>query len=114
MSRLTPVIKIPRLAGIVFCLFLFITVVSCMTLPPPPIDHYTLARAAIDAAKIVDAAKYSPGYFHKAEVSYRAAQKAYDNREYNEAMESFRLAKEFAEKAENSARLIRFKNGEVL
>jgi len=83
-------------------------------LPPPPVDSYVLARSALEAAKAVDAARYSPGYFHKAENAYRNAQALYKDREYDEARDEFNHARDLAEKAENSARLIRYKNGEVL
>jgi hypothetical protein len=89
-------------------------VLASCTLPPPPVEDYVLARAAIDAAKAVDAGRYSAGYFHKAEVMYRKAQSLYDDRDYDQAHEAFLLARDYAERAENSARLIRFKNGDVL
>lgn len=86
---------------------------GCVT-SPPPVEDYALARSALDYAKAVDAARYSSGYFHKAEESYRKAQAFFEDREYLAAKKEFKKAKEAAEKAENSARLIRFKNGEVL
>ncbi len=115
MVRPTVEKKSSKLAALYLFLTLFFGGVNaCVTLPPPPIEQYTLARAAIDAAKAVDAARYSPGYFHKAELAYRTAQTAYEDRDYETASEEFRSAREYAEKAENSARLTRFKNGEVL
>ena len=114
MSRRTRACKNSQLAGLVFLLLLLsVVLASCVTIPAP-IEEYTLARAAIDAAKSVDAARYSPGYFHKAEVSYRTGQLDFDDREYENAILEFTQAREYAERAENSSRLIRFKNGEVL
>jgi len=114
MSRQTGSWKKSQLAGLGFILlFLSEILVSCVTIPAP-IEEYTLARAAIDSAKSVDAARYSPGYFHKAEVNYRTGQLDFDDREYENAILEFIQAREYAEKAENSSRLIRFKNGEVL
>ena len=101
---------ISRAVAIFLCSFAF----SSCVLPPAPVEVYALARAAIDAAKAVDAARYSAGYFHKAEQTYRSAQQEFDEREYESAKEDFLRAKDYAERAENSARLIRFKNGEVL
>lgn len=86
---------------------------GCVTTPPPTED-YTLARAAMDAAKAVEAARYSPGYWHQAEESYRHAETLYQDHEYSAAQKEFVKARLAAEKAENSARLIRQKNGEVL
>ena len=93
--------------------FFIITLLSgCETILP--VDDFSLARTAIEAAKSVESAKYSPGYMHKAEVAYDRAVSMYKEHEYEEAREEFRMARLWAEKAENSARLIRFKNGEVL
>jgi hypothetical protein len=86
---------------------------GCVT-TPPPIEEYTLARAAMDAAKGVEAARYSPGFWHQADQSYRKAQVLFEEQNYQEAQKEFQRARQAAEKAENSARLIRQKNGEVL
>lgn len=86
---------------------------GCVT-TPPPVEEYTLARAAMDAAKVVEAARYSPGFWHQADEAYRQAEIFYKDHEYSDAKKEFLKAKQAAEKAENSARLIRQKNGEVL
>jgi len=86
---------------------------GCVTMAPP-MDEYVLARTALESAKSVDAARYSAGFFHKAELAYKKAQQHFEDREYIEATAEFRKSRDAAEKAENSARLIRFKNGEVL
>lgn len=97
----------------VILLLLITQLMGCVT-APAPIEEYTLARAAIDAAKTVEASRYSPGYWHQAEEGYRRAQALMEEREYEDAKEEFTRARIAAEKAENSARLIRQKNGEVL
>jgi len=79
-----------------------------------PIQEYTLADTAIKAAKAVQAVRYSPGYWHEAEEAYRQARILYAEREYEQAADLFNKARLAAEKAENSARLIRLRNGEVL
>lgn len=79
-----------------------------------PIEEFTLARAAIDSAKAVESSRFSPGNWHQAEESYRRAQALYEEREFEEAKQEFIRARIAAEKAENSARLVRQKNGEVL
>ena len=81
---------------------------------PPPILEYTLADTALKAAKTVQAVRYSPGHWHEAEELYRQARILYNEREYEQAIELFNRARIAAEKAENSARLIRLRNGEVL
>lgn len=95
------------IAALAFCL------VGCVT-SPPPIDDYALARAALEAARSVEAARHSPGYYHQAEEAYRKAKLLYEEREYEDARNMFVRARIAAEKAENSARLIRMKSGEVL
>ncbi len=87
--------------------------VGCVNFPPP-IEDYTLADAAVKAAKSVQAVRYSPGYWHQAEEFYRQARILYREREYEQAKDLFVQARQAAEKAENSARLIRQKNGDVL
>lgn len=81
---------------------------------PPPILEYTLADTALKAAKAVQAVRYAPGHWHEAEEAYRQARILYNEREYDQALELFNRARVLAEKAENSARLIRQRNGEVL
>ena len=93
--------------------FLLSHLAGCVT-APPPMEDYVLAEAAINAAKKVEASRHSAGYFRKAELAYKKAQQLLEEREYQAAQDEFRKAREAAERAENSARLIRFKNGEVL
>ena len=100
--------KIVLAFGII-CFFLW----GCITVPPPN-EEYTLSRAALDAAKSVQAARYSPGFWHQSEEYYRQAKILYGEREYEDAKILFLKAKAAAEKAENSARLLRQKNGDVL
>ncbi|GIL16802.1 MAG: hypothetical protein BroJett040_05530 [Oligoflexia bacterium] len=88
--------------------------VSGCVIAPPPVEEFTLARAALDSAKAVEAARHSPGFYHQAEESYRRGKALYEDRDYETAKIEFLKAKQAAEKAENSARMIRFKNGEVL
>ncbi len=84
-----------------------------MTASPPKLD-YTLAKSAIDAARSVQAVRYSPGNWHQAEEFYRQAKILYNEREYEQAQLLFDKARQAAERAENSARLIRQKNGDIL
>lgn len=86
---------------------------GCQTIPAP-LEEYSLARAAIDAARSAQAARLSSGYWHQAEEAYRKGRNYYQERDYERAKEQFIRARLAAEKAENSARLIRQKNGDVL
>ena len=61
-------------------LFSFIAI-GCVTTPQPK-SEYVLAKIAIDAAKAVQAARYSPGFWHQAEENYRRAKILYSEREY--------------------------------
>lgn len=81
---------------------------------PPPLEEYTLARAAIEAAREVQAARHSPGFWHQAEEAYRKARVHYNDREWEDARLEFNKARMAAEKAENSARLIRQRSGDIL
>jgi hypothetical protein len=86
---------------------------SCVHIPPPLLE-FTLADTALKAAKAVQAVRYSPGYWYEAEESFRQAKILYNEREYEQARDLFNKSRLAAEKAENSARLIRQRNGEVL
>lgn len=92
---------------------MFIVLAGCQT-TPRPIKEYSIARVALDSARSADAPRHSPGFWHQAEEAYRRGQLAYRNRNWSEALDEFTKAKLAAEKAENSARLIRQKSGEVL
>ena len=54
------------------------------------------------------------GTVHEAEEAYRQGKILYGEREYEQAKDLFIKARIAAEKSENSARLIRLRNGEVL
>lgn len=79
-----------------------------------PLEEYALARVAIESAREVQASRHSPGFWHQAEEAYRKARVHYNDREWEDARIEFIKARSAAEKAENSARLIRQKSGDVL
>lgn len=81
---------------------------------PEPVQPWAFARTALESAKQVDAPRLSPGNWHRAEEAYRKAQILYQEREYKEASEYFMQAQLAAEKAENAARYLKWKNGESL
>ena len=102
-----------RLIYRLFIGILFTVIVGCQTVPAP-IEDYSLARAAVDAARSVQAARHSPGYWHQAEEAYRKGRIYFEDRDYSKAKDQFVRARVAAEKAENSARLIRQRTGDVL
>jgi Domain of unknown function (DUF4398) len=107
---------IARLFRSCFILSLFVmqlTLSGCVTAPAPN-DEYIYAKLAIDYARSVQSVKYSPGYWHQAEEFYRQAKILYTERQHLEARELFIKARLSAEKAENSTRLLRQKNGDIL
>ena len=97
----------------IFLTILLLSLISCQTVQPPTED-YALARAAIEAARSVQAARYSPGFWHQADEAYRQARIYFKDQDYESAHTEFVKARLAAEKAENSARLIRQKTGDVL
>ena len=99
------------LKGLLAIAFSFL--ISCIT-ASAPLEEYTLADIAIKAARSVQAVRYSPGNWNQAEENFRQARILYNEREYQQAKELFIKAKLSAERAENSARLIRQQKGDVL
>jgi starvation-inducible outer membrane lipoprotein len=106
-------LRVHRHKVLIFVLGWTLCLSACIT-SPRPIEDYALARAAIEAAKSVDSARHSPGYWSQAEESFRRGKVLYNEREFDAAKEEFINARLAAERAENSARLIRQRNGEVL
>jgi len=98
---------------VVLTVTILMLLLGCQTVPQP-IEEYTLARAAIEAARAVQAPRHSPGYWHQADEAYRQARLFYKDRDFIRAREAFVRARIAAERAENSARLIRQKTGDVL
>ncbi|MBK9323274.1 MAG: DUF4398 domain-containing protein [Bdellovibrionaceae bacterium] len=99
--------------GLLLVCVSLLTLLACQS-TPKPIEEYTLARAAIESARAVQAPRHSPGYWHQADEAYRLGRLSFKDRDYNRAREEFIRARAAAEKAENSARLIRQKTGDVL
>lgn len=85
---------------------------ACVTSAQVPLEEYTLARAAYEAAKDADAIRYAPSLWYTAEENYREAQRAFKERRYGRAGDLFEDAREAAEKAENAARIARHQAGD--
>ncbi len=77
-----------------------------------PIQEYTIAKSAYEAALAAESAKYAPQLFYKAEKAYKNAEKLYKEKDYSGAREAFLYSQKLAEKAESAARLKQFKSGE--
>lgn len=93
-----------------YLVFILFFSAGCAT--PKPLLEYTLARSAIEAAKNVEAVRFAPAHWHQAGEYYRTASLQYTDGKNEEARENFRLARAFAEKAENLTRLKKFKSGD--
>lgn len=93
-------------------LALVLSTSACITSSSVPLEEYTLARAAYEAAKDADSLRYAPALWYNAEENYRDAQRAFKERHYDEADSLFEKARVAAEKAENAARLARHQAGE--
>lgn len=85
---------------------------SCVTTPPPLLE-YNLARAAIQAAQDSEASRFDAGNMHEAEEAYRKAKALLEEREHEAARLMFVRARVAAERAENTARAMKLKSGEV-
>lgn len=79
----------------------------------PPFQEYTIAKAAITAARDVDSAKFAAPLWNRADEYYRKGEKAYNNSDYEVSKRQFILATEYAERAENVTRLKKFQGGDT-
>ena len=70
-------------------------------------------RAAIQAAQNAEAGRFDPGHMHEAEEAFRKAKALLDDRENELAKSLFVKSRIAAEKAENAARAMKRKSGEV-
>jgi hypothetical protein len=82
---------------------------ACVT--SVPLEEYTLARSAYEAAREAESARYAPGLWYKADEAYKKGQKFYQERDYQAATEMFNQAKTLSERAENAARIARMQTG---
>lgn len=88
----------------------FLSLIACST--NPPLEEYTLAKTALEAAQASGANKFAPGFWFKAEESYRLGEQKFKDGKYEESKIHFVQAQDFAEKAENKARFDRSKSGD--
>ena len=100
-----------KIANLTLFTVLSAVLVSCAA--PPPIEEYTLARTAKQAARAAESGRHASGFWYKAEEHYRKGEKAYKNGDFAQAKIDLDLAKQYAEKAENVTRLKKFQSGEL-
>lgn len=93
-------------------IFLITMLVGCAV--NPPVQEFTLARTALQAAQTSGAAKYAPSLWFKAEENYRQGENAFKKGNFEVARRYFADAQDFSERAENKARYDKRKLGEDL
>lgn len=93
-------------------LFLVIGFTGCAQ--NPPLQEYTLAKTALDAAQNAGGAKYAPSLWFKAEENYREGESLFKNGHFDQATIRFNQSIDFSEKTENKARYEKRKMGEEL
>lgn len=93
-------------------LFLVIGLTGCSQ--NPPLQEYTLAKTALDAAQNAGSSKYAPSLWFKAEENYREGESFFKNGYFEKAAMHFNQSIDFSEKAENKARYEKRKMGEEL
>jgi hypothetical protein len=79
---------------------------------PQPVRERVLADAAIRFAEKNGAPKHAKGALFQAQQEYENAERLMQMRRHDEARDTYRRAREWAEKAETSARLKRMESGD--
>lgn len=79
---------------------------------PLPVQEYSLAKAAYEAAVASESAKYAPQLFYKAEKAYKKGERLYKERDFEAARLQFVTSQKLAEKAEDESRVKQFNSGE--
>jgi hypothetical protein len=79
-----------------------------------PVNEYNLARTAVEAAKESEAPRLTPSLWHQASEAYRQGEQCYQKRDFECAKLRLVQARAAAEKAEDAARIQKFKTGDVL
>lgn len=100
-----------RTRAAIVSVFMIVATSSCVTVDVP-LEEYTLARSARDAAISSEAAKFAPQLFYRADKAYKRGEALYKERYYSEAQKEFMEAQKFAERAETAARMKQFQTGD--
>lgn len=96
----------------ILSIFLLSLLVGCAV--NPPVQEYTLARTALNAAQNAGASKYAAGIWFKAEENYRQGENAFKKGQFEVARQYFLESQDYSERAENKARYDKRKSGEDL
>ena len=91
-------------------IFLITLMVGCAV--NPPVQEFTLARTALNAAQTSGASKYAPSLWFKAEENYRQGENAFKKGKFEVAKQYFTESQDYSERAENKARYDKRKLGE--
>ena len=110
MRRIAVRISSPYLAKFLFWGFC-VGLMACGH--SPPLKEYSLARVALENAKKNNASRYASTFFTKAQESYGAAEMNFKKENYGAAKDLFEVSRTYSEKAENQARLQKYKLGET-
>ena len=91
--------------------FAILILSSCVTVSIP-VQEYSLAKAAYEAAITAESAKYAPQLFYKAEKAYKKGEQLYKERDFEAARAQFVTSQKLSEKAEDESRVKQFNSGE--
>lgn len=101
-----------KIVAPILCLCLSSSLGGCV-LPPPPFEDYNLARAAVQAAQEADSPRISTNLWNRADEEFRLGERAYRDKEFDQAKRHFLKARKYAERAENVTRLKKFQSGDT-
>lgn len=96
-------------AGLAFAAFAFL-LSACAGAPCS--GAYSLAKTALEKAKEFGAEAESPGHYRKALKFYRSGESLFEQRLFDLARRKFDRSRLHSEKAENIARLKKYKRGD--
>jgi len=94
----------------ILAFLVFMASASCAG--PKPIKEFALSKIALEHAKKAGAESYASGWYYKADTTFSNAEKAYKLNDNLVAKELFIKARKYAERAENSSRVQKFKSGD--
>ena len=95
-----------------FYVLIAAALVSCAGTPPK--DEYVLTYTALENAKRAQADKLESKLSYQANKLYEKALNFYQERNYDKAREYFIKSRFLAEKAEERARIKKYKSGEIV
>ena len=91
---------------------IFFTLFTGGCVGPKPLKDYVLSHQAMVYAKRSEADVIANSWFSKAEDTYQQAEIAWANSEHDRAKKLFIKARRYFERAENMAKVQKFKTGD--